>query len=83
MGENRIYFAVGFKSYNIKRLVAREEVWFEWVERSRNLMRRTTFNKKTMEWIVLISKWQSKEASESMVRRNNEGIDIVGGDGAG
>ncbi|KAG5594729.1 hypothetical protein H5410_035961 [Solanum commersonii] len=49
MGEYRIYFAVGFKSSDLTRLTTRIETWFEWVERSRNLMLRNTFNKKTME----------------------------------
>lgn len=43
MGENRIYGALGFKSYDITRLIARAEVLFEWVERSGNLMRRTMY----------------------------------------
>uniref|UniRef100_A0A0V0GTD5 Putative ovule protein n=1 Tax=Solanum chacoense TaxID=4108 RepID=A0A0V0GTD5_SOLCH len=52
MGESRIYFAVGFKSYDITKITSRSDTWFEWVERSRKLMGRLTFNRKTMEWIV-------------------------------
>uniref|UniRef100_M1APZ6 AMP-activated protein kinase, gamma regulatory subunit n=1 Tax=Solanum tuberosum TaxID=4113 RepID=M1APZ6_SOLTU len=77
-------------------------------ERSRSLMRRTTFSKKAMEWIVSVlqeaskdsgthrrrridpkvpyadsvrtSKWQSKEASESLISNKNSCIIISGGD---
>ncbi|KAG5595841.1 hypothetical protein H5410_037073 [Solanum commersonii] len=48
-------------SYDIPRLAARAEVWFEWVERNRNLMRRTTFRKKTMECIVFVLREASKD----------------------
>lgn len=54
MGDNRIYFAAGFKSYDITKLATKVDIWFKWVLRSRNLMRRTTFIKETMEWIVFV-----------------------------
>lgn len=61
MGENRIYFAVGFKSYDITKFAARSGMGLEWVERSWNLMHRTTFNKKTMEWIVFMLREASRD----------------------
>lgn len=68
MGLDRIYFALGFKSYDITRLISRAEVWFEWVERSRNLMRRTTFSRKTMEWLCFVLQEASRDA-DHYVRR--------------
>jgi len=32
MGESRIYFAVGFKSYDITKITSRSDTWFDWVE---------------------------------------------------
>ncbi|KAK6776133.1 hypothetical protein RDI58_027134 [Solanum bulbocastanum] len=62
---------VGFKSFDITRSCGTTEIWYEWTERSRNFIRRTTFNKMTMEWISLSlrealkvvegSKWQSSK----------------------
>ncbi|KAF3662087.1 Protein MEI2-like 5 [Capsicum annuum] len=90
-GESRIYFAVGFKSYDITRLAARAEVWFEWVEGSQNLMHRTTFNKKPWNGWKADPKFpysgsvrtgilQLKEVSESMISHNKDYICIAGGD---
>jgi len=33
--DNFIYFAVGFKSFDIERLSRTSGIWFEWTERSR------------------------------------------------
>lgn len=60
MGDNIIYFAVGFKSYDIIRSVTRADEWYEWTERGRNLIRRTTFNRKTMAWLCETLKEASK-----------------------
>lgn len=37
MGEDAIYFMVGFSSYNTTKVVSRVETWYEWVERGRNI----------------------------------------------
>lgn len=58
--ENTIYFAVGFKSYDVTRNIGTAGEWFEWTERSRNAITRTTFNKRTMEWVVRTLREASK-----------------------
>lgn len=42
MGEDTIYYNSGFKSYDFTRNSSGPEVWFVWVEHSRNLMRQVT-----------------------------------------
>lgn len=54
MGENGMYFAVGL------------DLWYDWVERSRNLMRRKTFNKKTMVWICYFLQEASRDKEAQM-----------------
>ncbi|KAM3252929.1 hypothetical protein P3L10_006999 [Capsicum annuum] len=54
MGDNRIYFNQGFKSYDITRWTSNKVAWYDWVEKSRNMMRRVTLNEKALEWICFI-----------------------------
>uniref|UniRef100_M1ACC6 Transporter n=1 Tax=Solanum tuberosum TaxID=4113 RepID=M1ACC6_SOLTU len=54
--EHTIYFAIGFKSFDTPWSVDS----YEWTERSRNAITRTSFTKKTMEWIVQILSEASK-----------------------
>ncbi|WMV30161.1 hypothetical protein MTR67_023546 [Solanum verrucosum] len=71
MGSDIIYFAVGFKSYDITRKISRAEIWYEWVERGRNMMTRASFSQKTMEWIVHLLKEASKTKGNSVKRWKN------------
>ncbi|KAH0761235.1 hypothetical protein KY290_017308 [Solanum tuberosum] len=61
MGDDTIFFAVGFKSYDITRVVSRAETWYDWVERGRKMMTRMSISQKTMEWLA----YTLKEASKS------------------
>ncbi|KAF3669432.1 hypothetical protein FXO38_07594 [Capsicum annuum] len=58
--DNTIHFAVGFKSYDLERISGTAGVWYEWTERSINVITRTSFNKRLMEWIVQTMKEASK-----------------------
>lgn len=72
MKENIIYFAMGFKSYEIERRPTINEDWIEWTERGIDFIRRITFNKKTMLWLCgnlkeaskerqIVKRWKSKD----------------------
>jgi len=74
--DNFIYFAVGFKSFDIERLSGTSGIWFEWTERSRKAVTRTTFNKGSMEWIVRVLKEASQTKGNS-VRRWRKTDDIA------
>ncbi|KAH0746888.1 hypothetical protein KY285_008545 [Solanum tuberosum] len=66
--ENIIYFAVGFKSFDIKKISGTTGIWYEWTERNRKTITRTSFSKRSMEWIVQILREVSKTQG-NIVRR--------------
>lgn len=68
MGDNRIYFNQGFKSYDITRWTSNNVSWYDWVERSTNMMRRVTISEKVLEWICFILREASAD-QKNMVRR--------------
>ncbi|KAH0722003.1 hypothetical protein KY289_005047 [Solanum tuberosum] len=81
--EDNIYFAVGFKAYDISRTLGTVGAWYDWTERNRKSVTRTTFNEKTMEWIVqtlreasltrgnTVKRWKKKDSfSEVFCSRN-------------
>ncbi|KAG5599567.1 hypothetical protein H5410_030937 [Solanum commersonii] len=74
--DNFIYFAVGFKSFDIERISGTSGIWFEWTERSRKAVTTTTFNKGSMEWIVRVHKEASQTKGNS-VRRWRKTDDIA------
>lgn len=63
-----IFFAMGFKSFDVARDVSRAETWYDWTERGRRMMSRASFSQKTMEWICSILKEASK-VKGNVVRR--------------
>ena len=50
--ENRIYFRLGGKSYDLTETKSSNKTWFDWVENSERLMRRMTLSKAALEWLV-------------------------------
>ncbi|KAG5594745.1 hypothetical protein H5410_035977 [Solanum commersonii] len=56
IGDDTIYFVVGFKSFDITRGVSRAETWYDWVERGRKMMIRMSISQKTMEWLAFASR---------------------------
>lgn len=52
--EDIIFYNAGFKSYDIMRCKDEVGIWFERVERSRNLMRRVKVSIKVLKWLVAV-----------------------------
>lgn len=66
--DDTIYFAVGFKSYDITRPSDTTGEWYDWTERSRNSITRTSFTVKKMEWISSILR-EASQTKGNIVRR--------------
>ncbi|WMV50550.1 hypothetical protein MTR67_043935 [Solanum verrucosum] len=71
---------VGFKSFDVERISGTSGIWFEWTERSRKAVTRTTFNKGSMEWIVRVLKEASQTKGNSVCRwrKTNDIAEIFG-----
>ncbi|WMV40904.1 hypothetical protein MTR67_034289 [Solanum verrucosum] len=61
-----IFFAMGFKSYDIARDESRAEMWYDWTERRRIMISRASFSQKSMEWICSILKETSKNVFKAV-----------------
>ncbi|CAN4120028.1 unnamed protein product [Withania somnifera] len=68
MGEERIFYHAGFKSFIIVKTTSKSETWFEWTVRSRNLMRKVTLSLKVMKWLAHVFNDASKEQRMSTKR---------------
>lgn len=68
MGDCRIFYHAGFKSYDIAKSSSSAETWFEWTECSRHLKRRATISLKVMKWIVQVFVTASKEPNQTVRR---------------
>lgn len=68
MDDNGIYFNTNFKSFDITKWTSRSSVWYEWVERSRRLIRSTTLSSSIVEWICFTLREASRD-QKNVVRR--------------
>lgn len=70
IGEDSIFYNVGFKSYDITRCKDKVGSWFVWVERSRRLMRRVEISIKVLKWLVTVFIEASKVQGRTVKRWN-------------
>ncbi|KAM3252930.1 hypothetical protein P3L10_007000 [Capsicum annuum] len=68
MEEESIYYNAGFKSYDITRIKLEAEIWYEWVERSRFLMRKIKISHKVLKWIAFVFIEATKEQRKIVKR---------------
>lgn len=47
---DKIYFIIGEKSFDITKVTNGAEVWYEWVERKKNFVRKMTLSRNVMLW---------------------------------
>lgn len=79
MEEHTIYFAWGFKSFDVSKTPGTQGDLYEWTERSRNYITRTNFTKRTMIWLIQrlkeaslvkgnsVRRWRRRESFSEMV----------------
>ncbi|KAG5579480.1 hypothetical protein H5410_050107 [Solanum commersonii] len=79
IGEDVIFYNAGFKSYDITRCKDEVGKWFEWVERSRKLMRGVKVSIKVLKWVVAVFIEASKvhRRKISMPAHRNPGLSDV------
>ncbi|WMV40484.1 hypothetical protein MTR67_033869 [Solanum verrucosum] len=70
IGEDIIFYNAGFKSYDITRCKDEVGKWFEWVERSRKLMRGVKVSIKVLKWVVAVFIEASKVHGRTVKRWN-------------
>ncbi|KAH0680784.1 hypothetical protein KY284_021869 [Solanum tuberosum] len=66
--EDCIYFVIGVNLSISRKSKERAGEWYEWTERSKNTITRTSFNKKSMIWITQVMREASKMKG-NVVRR--------------
>jgi len=78
-----IYFALEFKPFDISRSISRGESWYDWAERGRDRMSRSSFSQNTMEWLCrtlkeaskvkgnTVCRWKRQELSTQLLRARN------------
>lgn len=49
--DNRIYFRLGGKSYNLTETRSSSDIWYEWVESAKPFLRRMKISKGTLMWL--------------------------------
>ncbi|KAF3674022.1 Ras-related protein RABF2b [Capsicum annuum] len=68
MEEECIYYNAGFKSYDITRIKSEAEIWYEWVEPSRYVMRKVQISHKVLKWIAFVFIEATKEQRKTVKR---------------